>query len=147
MTAIRKPRQNTKPCMLAPPKTAVRHESGVQAITLDEEEDAIVALGERHLRGVRGLRGELEKQEVIAEDLVFEVRRLRRRVSQLEEQLAAGKSGADVVRAELEARCAELQREHDAKMAAMTRKYRETLRRIRDGYGERLRELVDEAVD
>ena len=116
MTAMRKPRQNTEPCHAIPPQGVVRHESGVRAITLDEEEDAIVALGEKHLKGVRGLRSVLEKQEVLAEDLVFEVRRLRRRVTQLEEQLASGKDGVDLVRAELEARCAELQREHEAKM-------------------------------
>ncbi|MEQ9322267.1 MAG: hypothetical protein RIF41_24085, partial [Polyangiaceae bacterium] len=83
---MRKPRQNTEPCHAIPPQGVVRHESGVRAITLDEEEDAIVALGEKHLKGVRGLRSVLEKQEVLAEDLVFEVRRLRRRVTQLEEQ-------------------------------------------------------------
>ena len=147
MTAMRKTRQNTEPCHAVPPNAVVKHQSGVRAITLDEEEDAIVALGERHLLGVRKLRTELEKQEVVAEDLAFEVKRLRRRVVQLEDQLASGNDDVDLVRAELEARCAELQRDHDAKIAAMSRKYRETLGRIRDGYGERLRELVDEAVE
>jgi len=72
------------------PSKVTRHHSGIQPIVVEDDrpEDAILALGREHLEGVRELRSKLAAQQTIAEDLVFEVQRLRRRIAQLEKQLA-----------------------------------------------------------